>query len=272
MNIFKRAGRIIQRLWDIIRNKKKDKTDKGFSYPENIAPVVYLDDDANKAKIGIDYILGYKYPEIIIENHPAGFAAGFLLEISDLSGDSLKVIEDIIQTGKAPIIRVHLIWRDNHKFGPAETELAIKRCKKIAPLIKKYQEVQWYLNPWLEPITYGKARYFDTINKCREVLKGTNVRMASNAIPTHEYPATYTEMHHKDYTSSPQLQIFSFDGEQANKKNITKYKNLAQKAELFFLWSWRLNGKSGKSDPRKRPDRIHWADAGEIQRLVELVQ
>ena len=70
---------------------------------------------------GIDYLGGANYGNVIINEHPAGWAAGFILNTNEPSWpkrNAWPVIESLARTGRCPLIRVHAIWDDAHTYRP----------------------------------------------------------------------------------------------------------------------------------------------------------
>lgn len=226
-----------------------------------------------QTRYGVDHILlAGKKPEFVIQHHPKGWHFGTLYKV-DGNPSALPAIVGIAKRGDVPSIKAHLVWKDDHKFGKSEADLAVRRCRELEPTVRKYQKVQWYISPWLEPIEYSSWQYNNVINKCRSIFNGTNVRMVSTAIPPEEFAGAYTEMHHKDYKPTPKLKLFSYDGLEMTAQNWREYKaKITEGTEVIYTWAWCLNGKKSKSDKTLRPDRSAWCTAEDIKRLVELVR
>lgn len=222
-----------------------------------------------KQIVGHDYILGSMYQRAIIKSHPIGAAAGFLINTTGVKS-SLKTIEGLAATGKAPIIRVHGVWRDNHRFTTNAKRQAIKRARKLAKIIEKYPDIKWYYSPFLEPHRTGKRLYNSTLKSCREALPA-GVLMVASSLEGHVLKnADVTEMHHSSYKNVPGKKIFSFDGDSATKANIGKFKARAANAELFFLWHHSYNGKRFDTDNTRRHLRKNWAKSATIRALHRL--
>lgn len=221
--------------------------------------------------IAHDYILGAKYERAIIDGHPNGRGAGFLINVSGIPS-SLGTIERLASTGKAPLIRVHGVWRDNHDFGKTQKKQAIKRAKRLAPIIEKFPNIKWYYSPFLEPRNPRKRLYNSTLKACRKVLPACTKLVASSLEGTVLKHADVTEMHHNGYHNVPGKKFFSFDGLDAFEADVPAWLNRANKAEVFFLWTASYNGKRDTGDKTPRKLRKNWANQTTIKTLDRTVR
>lgn len=221
-----------------------------------------------KNKFGHDYILGGEYETAILRAHPDGAPAGFLWEVDGVKS-SKSVIEKLAKSGKAPVIRVHGVWKDDHRFGKKEGDLAIERAKELNKIVKKYPSIRWYYSPFLEPRGVAPSFYDEVVKDCKKVLpKGT--KFVASSLEGHVIAsADYTEMHHDGWKKVSGKTIFSFDGKDCIDADVTKIKKIARSSELFFFWTWAYNGKFGDKDKRERKKRTSWASAKKIQSITE---
>ncbi len=63
---------------------------------------------------GLDHLGIAKYGKVARETQQDGLAIG---AFGGVFGNSLPAIDKILIKGKCPAVRIHLAWRDDHKFG-----------------------------------------------------------------------------------------------------------------------------------------------------------
>lgn len=204
------------------------------------------------AEFGIEYLLAGKYPEIVIENHPKGFACGFIWEV-DGSPKTNKVINMLLAAAKCSKIRIHLSWKDSHSFTEADIPIAVAKAKEVARIVDKYPSVEFYVSPWLE----HRASLSLLQKLAPQVKKAlpSRVKYVNSFISGGDFmPGEINEVHHS--LSAPKGKyIHSFDGLDQLDVDMNKYKDIHKNAEIFFSWSWFSNSKVSKKDITKRADR-----------------
>lgn len=211
-----------------------------------------------KKLFGIDYILGGNYLKTL-DHHPEGWAAGFLWNVDGVRG-SKRAIEKLAASGKCPRIRVSLVWKDDHIFTERDIKIAIKRAKKLKLIIDKYPQIEWYVQPFLEPygsnsLTFVTAREVELVYKSSVEI----VIPFNNAF----YPL---EVHH-DFSLG--ASIFSYDG--LDYRDDLRYIIEAKGYDTFFLWQAECNGnKRGEKLPREQ--RTNWLKPKHIRQMVEAVE
>lgn len=201
---------------------------------------------------GIEYIAGAKYPKIVIEHHPKGFACGFLYQV-DGFGSAHKVINDLLSTGKCTVTRIHLSWKDSHSFNDADIAVVVKKAKKLNNLVKKYPNVKFYVSGWLE----HRANLQLITKLKKEILKvmDPRVKYVNSFISGGAYlPATINEVHHTFSTPRGDY-IYSWDGLEMMDSDVQKYNDTHKNALIRFRWGGRTNCKLEYDDTTKRPDR-----------------
>lgn len=219
------------------------------------------------AEFGIDYLLAGKYPEVVIENHPKGFACGFLLNVDGIPS-SLPVIRKLLDSGKCTKIRIHGIWSDIHSFNESDINLAVTRARIVGKLADKYLSTTFYYSPWLE----HRASLSLVQKLALEVKKAlpSRVKYVNSYIDGGAYlPSEINEVHHS--LSVPKGKyIHSWDGLEIMDSDVQKFKDIHSKAEINFFWGFRNNCRLELDDPTKRPDRkaVACADAKYIQSMI----
>jgi hypothetical protein len=213
-------------------------------------------------KLAIDYILGGNYAKTILKAHPKGWGAGFLWNVSWVRG-SKKIIDKLAATGaeNVPFIRVSLIWHDSHTFKNRDARRTKKRCKQLTKIIEKYPEIEWLVQPMLEP--HGASP--ELTNK---ILKAARLNLPKGVklVSGNQFggPNVLHEGHHRGYSDQ---QIFSFDGLHCMNQDVSYWKERARQAEYFFLWRAECNGnKPGEKKPRW--NRQHWLTRAELREMV----
>ena len=224
-----------------------------------------------KKLFGIDYIGGAKYVSTLVRNHLEGWAAGFLWDI-DGFGKANRAINRLAKSGKAPRIRVHLMWKDNHSFSERDISVCVQRAKELAKIIAKYPGIEWYVSPFLEPRRPKKSVYERVIADTKAVLP-TGVKMVASSLEGSKIKGAITEMHHGGWKSNVSGEtIFSFDGIECVDSDVEKWKKRAQSATTFYFWRYTFNGKFGPKDKRKRPQRTSYPSSKDILSVVPLAE
>lgn len=216
---------------------------------------------------GIDYLLGSKYPEIVVEHHPKGWACGFIYEV-DGAPKANKVINQLLATGKCPNIRIHLSWRDDHNFGVKDIPIAVRKALEVAKIIERFPNVNFYISPWLEHraslalIQQLQKEITKVLPKC---AKYVNSFISGGAY----LPSAINEIHHSFSIPKGQY-IHSWDGLEIMDSDVQKFKNTHTKAEINFFWGFRNNCRLELDDPTKRADRkpIACPDSKYIQSMI----
>ena len=203
-------------------------------------------------QFGIDYLLAGKYPEVVIENHPKGWACGFIWDV-DGSPKTDKVIDKLLATGKCKITRIHLSWRDDHNFGESDVTKAVAKAKEVDFIVKKYQDVTFYVSPWLEH--KAKIELVQKLQKQVSAVLPSRVKYVNSFISGGAYlPGVINEVHHT-FSVPKGTYLYSDDGRSALDADVQKLKEVHSKAVIYFFWDASNNSRYAVDDPTKRPDR-----------------
>lgn len=201
---------------------------------------------------GIDYLLSGKYPQTVLDNHPDGFACGFIYEV-DGSPKTDKIIVKLLSTGKCPKIRIHLSWKDSHVFTEADIPTAVRKAKEVAFIVNQFPQVEFFVSPWLE-----HRANLSLVEKLRkEVTKALpkRVRYVNSFISGGAYLSGAVNEVHSALVAPKGDYVTSFDGLDQLDAEMAKFKDVHQRALIFFGWSWFNNSKVSKKDTTKREDR-----------------
>lgn len=219
----------------------------------------------------IDYLGGAKYKKLILAQHPITHGAGFFSNV-DGFGSALPVIEALAKKG-CLLFRIHLCWKDNHKFTDKDILFVRSEAKKLKAIIKKYPNVKWYVSPCCEhelnEIKWNK--FADVVNK---QLEGTNYELVNT--PNHNKgfvsKLVLNEYHGSEQKPRGGRYAFSFDGTSSVDSEVQKYKKSYCDAEYFALWEPRFNGRWEGKDITPRPQRKGWPDKRLIKSVLHLTR
>jgi hypothetical protein len=223
---------------------------------------------------GIDYLGGGRYGDVILKNHPKGWAAGFIYDL-DGFGPALPVIDKLAAKAITPIIRTHLVYKDNHKFGRSELELAVARAIEFKPVIEKHLKVcNFDISPYLEQQLTDKAFLDETFARIKSILPFCNL-VNSPIKPGIFYPGAVNEIHSAETYPLTQPLNYGHDGMSAFD---TDMQTLKQKyfyvSRGFYIWIPPCNGKrntkgdSPNDDDRSR--RKFWLRAEHFPHILYL--
>lgn len=212
-------------------------------------------------KYGIDYLGGQNYINTIVDHHPPGFAAGFLVKASGWKS-GLKAARALAKTGKCPVMRIHGIWHDNHHFTEKDIAPAVKIAKRVAKFQAAYPNIKIMYSPWLEHGAKNKL-----FKKCAKACKKELPKKVKIVNSGPKRLRGIDEVHH----SSPiwGKYIFSFDGEDMFESNVEATKKNHKKSIYFFGWIPECNGKKYLHETTPRPDRKHWLKAAHIKKMKQ---
>lgn len=218
---------------------------------------------------GIDYLGGAKYAKVVLEEHPHGWAAGFF---SNVFGDALPVVERLLSTGRCPLVRLHLSWRDDHKQTAKDIPGVIKEARRCARIIDRYPNIRWLFSGGCE----NNWKQAEAI-KVRDAVKAIHPRIEyvhSPENPRNTIPGCINEYHGKASRPAAGPFIFSFDSDVggAEDSNVEAKKAAFGAGEVFFYWSPRCNGRWETNDKTPRPNRKGWPDGKLLDSLIYLRQ
>lgn len=208
---------------------------------------------------GIDYLAGAQYQKLVLNNHPKGWAAGFFLETF---GNAFPLIEKLAAKGTAPIIRVHSIWEDSHKYNKKKhDDKIINHFKKFSDIAKKYPKIKFYFSPFCEhTMTAGEMKAI--VKQLKDIIynKQLNNITIVNSIWTGQLidVAGVINEIHSDHTKLKKREyIYSFDGLDAYNADTTNFKKVYKNCSIFFFWTISLNLKKKHDEKVSVQDRIN---------------
>lgn len=216
---------------------------------------------------GLDFLGGARYPKVVLKHHPAGWAAGFF---ANTFGDSRPLVRKLFDTRRTPIIRVHLLWFDDHttrKFSVADINAAVAEAKKWRVLSAEHGKCL-QISPWCEHT--GKEPLLRKLHKA-----------VMNELPDCEY--VNTPMAGGDMLLVSRNEVhgmhprprgpynYSTDGDSCFEVDIGALERRHAKALLWLAWHPNFNGKDSVLDKTPRPLRKAWPNGKLIREIVSLV-
>ena len=222
--------------------------------------------------IGIDLLgLGSKYflaTEQVIEIIPSGYAIG---AFDTTFGNVVPKVRQLLLSGKYPFCRIHIVWTDNHKFGPLDP--VRKRAAVYEALALEFPKVKIYLSHHCEANENDKAQVAKRIAALQ--------RFAPHCVPVNSNIAgvvlpTLVNEFHDDQNSYKPRYIASMDGcaDGAGAWHIDSrgWKRLHNRAELLLYWVPEINGRKAGKPALPRPQRRKFITAAELKEVVKLTK
>lgn len=202
---------------------------------------------------GIDYLGGARYPDVILREHPAGWAAGFFINV-DGFGPSWDIVRQLLATGRCPRVRLQAYWHDQHIFKPSDTEIILDRVERTNKLKQAFPNVDIQFSPMCEHSIKGAAlkALFD------------KVRAKARGLTLVNSPAKGDFLFERDIINEvhgtkkpPQKGVFnySFDGTGCVDADVENFKKTYGKADTFFWWTYQNNLLLNNNDPTPRAKR-----------------
>lgn len=210
---------------------------------------------------GLDFLGLPKFADLAFREHPEGWALGFF---DNTFGNALPAAERIIASGRAPLVRVQLIWSDSHTFGDKDIKHVRKLCRKYQALKQKYPSVIFELSPFCEHNLKNPDKYLDIVKQEAPDCRPVNVPDKGAFSRKHK-----NEVHHSSKIP-PGKYNFSYDGASAVDSDVIKDKERHSSADVFFFWVPQFNGRKTTKDTTPRPQRKAWPTSELIDSVIYL--
>lgn len=200
---------------------------------------------------GMDYLGGAKYPDVVLKNHPKGWAAGFFgIEF----GDVLPLVTKLADSGKCPLIRIQLLWsHSNHTYGKSDLPRAIRLAKRFDRLTG---HARIELSPFCEHNLALPDPYLEAVKAAAPSCEIINTPWKG------AWSKRFKNETH-DFNSAGLCHNFSFDGVDCLKYPLPK----PLPYEALFLWTPRFNGKVDENEKTPIGMRRAWPDGKLITQL-----
>lgn len=166
--------------------------------------------------------------------------------------DAYPAVVKACQAG-AFLIRIHLIWHADHKYGKKDI-LAIERLARLYnSLAIAYPKTHIQLSPFCEQEnTTDPDIYLDICQACAPHCQIIN----SVAGPGKLSKKYRNEVHGDHYVPIGYDYQYSFDGTDSTTSHVKQYELKYKDAIIFFLWTPVFNLKYSMKDPASTSTRI----------------
>jgi len=216
---------------------------------------------------GLDYLGGAKFGDLLVREHPEGWAAGFF---ANTFGNAWPVIEQLLATGRCPRVRIHAIWDDAHKYNPRVHDPVInKELQRANTLKAKFPNVHVQFSPFCEHTIKGQ-QLKDLLNRCGDASR--NVEIVNCPYTGDLSERFMNEVHGSHAVPAPKFGAYqySYDGTSCVDADVEKDKAKHQRAQVFYFWHPAFNGKLNGNDKTPRPQRKAWPTAQLIDSIIYL--
>lgn len=208
---------------------------------------------------GLDYLGGATYKRVILNNHPKGWAAGFF---GKTFGNAYPTIQALSKTKKCPLIRVHAVWEDNHRYDPDKHDRVFKnQLKRLINVAKKFPSVHYEFSPFCEH-TIGKNMLTKIFKDLKKIIPKdiTNISFV-NCPWTGDFiygdPMIKNECHGKNKVPTQGKYNFSYDGEDCYNSNVEADKDKhSNRGDVFFFWTVSFNLKKNEKEKLTVAERM----------------
>lgn len=215
---------------------------------------------------GLDFLGLPKFKDVAVKSFPKGYALG---AFATTFGDAYTSVEAIVKTGRCPVVRMQLVWDDNHAYGDKYIQQIKTLSKKYNKLAIKYSNVKFFLSPFCEHNLKNPDKYLDIVQQNAPICTPVNTIWKGKL--SNKY---INEIHSDNQIIDDEGfgYFFSFDGKSCVDADVMKVKKLHEEADIFFYWSARFNGKENDADKTPRPQRKKWPSKEYIQSVIYLAE
>jgi len=210
---------------------------------------------------GLDYLGLPKFVDLAVKKHPQGWAAGCFAETF---GNALPAIRKLLETGKCPLFRVHLMWSDAHNFGAGDIPNVRTLARRCELLKRAFPQVEIEVSPFCEHNLANPDPYLEIVKTeapgCTPVntpWKGGISKRFKNEI-------------HGDHAALRGAYNYSWDGISCVDGDVEKNKAAHARAQVYFFWHPAFNGRLNTNDKTPRPERKAWPTADLIDSMIYL--
>lgn len=209
---------------------------------------------------GLDYLAGAKYGDIILKEHPVGWAAGFF---DTTFGDVYPVVSKLAQSKRCPLIRIHLLWSDDHTFSEKQITAAFKSARRYQELATRVP-IAIELSLFCEHNLKDPDAFLDKLQ-----MIAPNCRLVNTPLFGAKSKKYKNEIHNDDPPASGPYN-YSFDGLNCVDADIELFKAKHSRSEVFFFWHPRFNLKWSMKDKTERPKRRAFPTKEMIRSVIYL--
>lgn len=212
---------------------------------------------------GLDYLGGAMYPQVILRNHPRGFAAGFFaVEF----GDARPVAEEMLKRGLTRHIRCAGMWAKDHAYNDKILVEAVKQAKRWNSLAINYPARIQFSPACEHQLNENNAkRWRDAIRSAAPNLEYVNTPWTGAILP-----GEINEVHGFGPQKPKTEYQVSTDGDNLNDIDASLWQDKYSDALVLFGWAPRFNlRQADTTEPPKQ--RTAKPDAGYILNVARVV-
>lgn len=215
---------------------------------------------------GLDYLGGAKFSDLLIREHPEGWAAGFF---ANAFGNVWPTVGKLLATGRCPRVRIHAVWQDDHRYDPKRDDpMIMQELKRANELKATFPKVELQFSPFCEHNIKG-AQLVALFQKVRAAAAGlVLVNSPMNGDKTPE--AIAMNEHHGPAKTQRGTYNYSFDGTPCVDSDVEAMKKAHAGASTFFFWTSQFNGRRNPADATPRPQRQAWPTSQLIDSVIYL--
>ena len=206
---------------------------------------------------GLDLLAGAKYQKEVLRFLPPSFALGVF---ANTFSDAFSLVEKVANNGKCPLIRVQLVWKDDHKFGTKELQLAVKEAKR-------YERIRGHSQIELSPFCEHNLNDLSFLDRVQEAAPSCRI---VNTPWKGKLSGKYKNEVHGSHKKPTGAYNYSYDGTNCVDSNVTKDKQVYSDSDVFFFWHPRFNLKWSMKDTSPRPQRRAYPSGDLIRSVVYL--
>lgn len=228
---------------------------------------------------GLDYLGGAKFKQVILEEHPSGWGAGFFTKVYEddsykrVVWDAYSAINELAATGRAPFMRLAFAWCNDHNFKKSFINKHVREeAKRFKAVFAAYKNIKFYIS-LVHEHRLNEREWNDLANIVKEELQGISNYELVNTPETRKGFVSKTllnEYHGADTSPRGGRCAFSHDGVNAVDTNMQEYKKNYSRAEYFFIWNCQMNGRRKADDTTPRKDRKHYPVNKHIDSFIYL--
>lgn len=219
---------------------------------------------------GLDYLGGANYGELIVREHPSGWAAGFILNTNAPhwpKKNAWMVIEKLLDTGRCPRLRVHAVWDDAHRYNPKNHDPIIMReLKKARAISERFPNVEVQFSPFCEHNIKG-AELKTLFSK---IVPHAGALRLVNCVYQGDVLDWVTNEVHGSHKKPASNYNYSFDGTACVDADVERTKAAYGDAETFYFWTSQFNGRLNPNDKTPRNLRQAWPTSDLIDSVIYL--
>lgn len=215
-------------------------------------------------KPGMSYLGGAKYPDLILKEHPTGYAARTFYS---LFGPTMPLARKLLETQRCPLWSSQIIYEKNHTYIPEKHDPLIRAAiKELNKLKLRFPDKEIEASPFCEHEIRG-AKLQHLINLCQNTGRG--ITFVNNPEPGKGdlVPNMRNEIHSL-MRKLPGVYDFDYDGLSCVDSNVQEFKDFHSSANLFWYWDSTFNGKKNDKETTPIPERTHYPSSKRIDSII----